>query len=132
MVGKSPFRPFDHKEHVVSVSLETLRNELRTFVHEREWEVFQTPKNLAMAMIVEAAELVEHFQWLTPEQSARLGSASREKAALEMADILIYLTRLADVLEIDLLDAVQRKMQINATKYPVEKAKGKAAKYHEL
>lgn len=113
-------------------TLTNLRDQLRVFAREREWEPFHTPKNLAMALIVEAAELVEHFQWLTPEQSARLEAKTREEVEQELADIQIYLTRLADVLGIDLMDAAFRKLQLNAQKYPVEKARGRATKYKEL
>jgi len=109
-------------------SLDTLRDELRSFATARDWEQFHTPKNLAMALIVEAAELVEHFQWLTPEQSRQLDEPKLEQVRQECADILIYLTRLADVLGVDLLDAAYAKMAINAVKYPVEQARGNAAK----
>ncbi len=112
-------------------TLITLRDELREFAREREWEPFHTPKNLAMALIVEAAELVEHFQWLSPEQSAALDEKALDEVAQEMADIQIYLARLADVLGVDLMDAAYRKLTINAEKYPVEKATGSAAKYHQ-
>ncbi len=110
-------------------TLTTLRDELRNFAQERDWEPFHTPKNLAMALIVEAAELVEHFQWLSPEQSATLDEKKREEVAQELADIQIYLARLADVLGVDLMEAAYRKLAINATKYPVETAQGSAAKY---
>lgn len=109
-------------------SLDVLREELRGFAAAREWEQFHTPKNLSMALIVEAAELVEHFQWLTPQQSGELDAAKLEEVRQECADILIYLTRLADVLGIDLLDAAFAKMALNAVRYPVEKARGSAAK----
>ncbi len=108
-----------------------LRDKVRAFAREREWEPFHTPKNLAMALIVEAAELVEHFQWLSPEQSAALDEKTREEVAQEAADILIYLTRLADVLDIDLAQAADAKLALNARKYPVEKSRGSAAKYTE-
>lgn len=109
-------------------SLHSLRDDLRAFAAAREWEQFHTPKNLAMALIVEAAELVEHFQWLTPEQSQGLDGAKLEEVRQECADILIYLTRLADVLGVDLLEAAYAKMEINAARYPVDKARGSAAK----
>lgn len=116
----------------MSRNLTDLRDQLRAFAAAREWEPFHTPKNLAMALIVEAAELVEHFQWRTPEQSADLDAKTRDEVGQEIADILIYLTRLADVLDIDLLAAAENKLAINARKYPVEKAKGSSAKYSEL
>ncbi len=101
-------------------SLEGLRDELRRFAAARDWEQFHTPKNLAMALIVEAAELVEQFQWLTPGQSQDLAPEKQEAVRQECADILIYLTRLADVLGIDLLDATKDKLVINAAKYPAQ------------
>lgn len=99
-------------------SLEGLRDELRRFAAARDWEQFHTPKNLAMALIVEAAELVEQFQWLTPEQSQHPDAEKLEAVRQECADILIYLTRFADMLDIDLLDAARDKLVINAAKYP--------------
>lgn len=116
-------------ESAADGSLEALRDRLRNFVAERDWEQFHSPKNLAMAMIVEAAELVEHFQWLTEAQSATLQQEKRVEVEHEIADTFIYLLRLADVLGIDLISAAQRKMDINARKYPVEKAKGRNDKY---
>lgn len=112
--------------------LEQIKLELRRFAKERDWDQFHSPKNFAMALIVECAELVEHFQWLTDEQSKRLPPKTRDEAALEMADVLIYLIRLSDKLDIDLLETVKRKMVINAKKYPVEKSKGLATKYNKL
>ena len=114
------------------VSLNALRADLRRFAAERDWQQFHTPKNLAMALSVEAAELLEHFQWLTPEQSLRLGAKARRCVGEELADVLLYLTRLADVLDIDPLTAARRKLRLNARKYPVAKSKGNARKYSEL
>ena len=91
---------------------------LRDFAAERGWEQYHTPKNLASALIVEAAELLEHFQWLTLEQSQQLSPDTKTAVAHEMADVLIYLTRLADRLNIDLLAAASEKMALNAQKYP--------------
>jgi NTP pyrophosphatase (non-canonical NTP hydrolase) len=99
-------------------SLEELALELRRFAGERQWETFHSPKNLAAALIVEAAELLEHFQWLTQEQSRQLPPATKAAVAHEMADVLIYLPRMADQLQIDLLAAASEKMAINALKYP--------------
>jgi dCTP diphosphatase len=99
-------------------SLNSLRDELREFATARNWASFHTPKNLAMALIVEAAELVEQFQWLTPEESVKLSPEKHEAVRQECADILIYLTRFADMLDIDLLDAAADKLVINAKKYP--------------
>jgi len=95
-----------------------LRSLARRFVEERDWQGFQTPKNLCMAMIVEAAELVEHFQWLTPEQSRSPDTATREMVADELADVLIYLVRIADELDIDLGASALAKLRKNALKYP--------------
>jgi hypothetical protein len=110
-------------------SLTSLRDELRRFAAAREWQQFHTPKNLVMALSVEAAELMEHFQWLTAEQSTRLNARDRRAVADEIADVLLYLTRLADVLGIDPLAAARRKMNVNARKYPVRLARGNAQKY---
>lgn len=109
-------------------TLDDLAQALREFARERDWEQFHTPKNLAMALIVETAELVEHFQWLTPQQSLELNTDKLEQVRQELADNLIYLTRIADVLGIDLMDAAYRKMAINAAKYPADKSRGSAAK----
>ncbi|MCL1979468.1 MAG: nucleotide pyrophosphohydrolase [Proteobacteria bacterium] len=101
------------------VDLKELAVQLRRFAAERDWEALHTPKNLATALMVEAAELLEHFQWLTSEQSHTLPPTVRDQVALEIADVLIYLTRLADQLGIDPLEAVTDKMVLNAQKYPV-------------
>lgn len=98
--------------------LTSLRDALRDFAAARDWQPFHTPKNLAMAMIVEAAELVEHFQWLTPEQSLNLAPAQHAAVRDEVADTLIYLVELADVLGIDLIAAARDKMAKNAIKHP--------------
>jgi dCTP diphosphatase len=113
-------------------TLEDLRDVIRAFAYARDWEQFHTPKNLTMAMIVEAAELVEHFQWLTPAESARLGPEAIEEVCQEIGDVLIYLTRLADVLGIDPLQAAFDKVKSNERRYPVEKARGNNKKYDEL
>ena len=101
---------------------------LREFAQARDWEQFHSPKNLAMALIVEAAELVEHFQWMKEDQSYQLNDAQREEVALEMADIFIYLVRIAERLDIDLAEATDRKIEINEQRYPVEKSKGRAGR----
>ena len=115
-----------------SAELADLRDALRRFAAAREWEQFHTPKNLAMALAVEAAELLEHFQWLTAAQSARLDARRKRDVADEIADVLLYLTRLADVLGIDAVAAARRKIRVNARKYPVRRAKGNSRKYTEL
>lgn len=116
----------------MSNELNDIKKRLRKFAAERDWDQFHSPKNFSMAMIVECAELVEHFQWLTDEQSKQLAAETLDEVSLEMADILIYLIRLADVLEVDLLKTVNRKIALNAEKYPIEKAKGLATKYNKL
>lgn len=110
-------------------SLNNLREKINAFVKERDWDQFHTPKNLAMAMIVEAAELVEQFQWNTPEESQTLTPEKREAVSHELADTFVYLLRIAEVLEIDLIEATNQKIVLNAKKYPVEKARGKNNKY---
>jgi NTP pyrophosphatase (non-canonical NTP hydrolase) len=103
---------------------------LRTFAQDRDWEQFHTPKNLAMALSVEAAELLELFQWLTPEQSYTVTTipAEAQRVREELADILLYLVRLADILGVDLDAAVEAKLAVNARKYPVEVSRGNATK----
>lgn len=112
-------------------SLEQLRLRLREFVAERDWEQFHSPKNLAMALSVECAELVELFQWLSEEESAAPDAGRRARAAAELADILVYLVRIADRLDVDLLEAAARKLDENSRKYPAERVRGKALKYDE-
>jgi NTP pyrophosphatase (non-canonical NTP hydrolase) len=111
---------------------EELKNRLRSFAEARDWDQFHSPKNLSMALIAEAAELVEHFQWLTEEQSANLPEEKLAEVQEELADVLIYLVRTADKLDIDLFHAAQRKIDKNESKYPTDKAKGTAKKYTEL
>lgn len=112
-------------------SLLQLRLRINQFVQERDWAQFHTPKNLAMAMIVEAAELVEQFQWDTPAESQQLSPEKREAVSHELADTFVYLLRIAEVLDIDLIEATNKKIELNALKYPIEKAKGSNAKYTE-
>ena len=116
----------------MSERLEAIKIRLQEFAKERDWDQFHSPKNFSMALIVECAELVEHFQWLTDEQSKNLPAETLDEVSLEMADIMMYLIRLADKLDIDLLQAVDRKIELNAIKYPVEKSKGIATKYNKL
>ena len=112
-------------------SLEQLRDKINQFASERDWAQFHTPKNLAMAMIVEAAELVEQFQWDTPQESQQLSPKKREAVAKELADTFVYLLRIAEVLKIDLIEATNKKIELNALKYPVDKTLGSNAKYTE-
>jgi dCTP diphosphatase len=109
-----------------------LRDSLRQFAADRDWDQFHSPKNLAMALAVEAAELLERFQWMTGEDSKVLAPADLTRVREEMADVLNYLVRLADKLNVDLLEAARDKMALNAQKYPVEKARGNAKKYSDL
>jgi NTP pyrophosphatase (non-canonical NTP hydrolase) len=113
-------------------TLDALRDQLRQFASARDWEQFHSPKNLAMALAVEAAELVEKFQWLTEQQSRSLPPDMLRAAREEIADVLIYLIRISDQLGIDPIAAAEEKMIANEKKYPVDKARGTAKKYTEL
>lgn len=113
-------------------SLQQLRGKLAVFAAERDWDQFHNPKNLAMALVVEASELVEHFQWLSPAEAAALSGARKTEVAMEMADVLMFLLRLADKLEVDLIAAAGEKLELNRQKYPVEKSRGRATKYDKL
>ena len=114
----------------VGVTLEDLTRELRRFAAEREWERFHTPKNLAISLAVEVGELLEHVQWGSDEEIAESAASPEGKAAIaeELADVLIYLVRLADILDIDLLAASQSKIAANARRYPADKVRGSAEK----
>lgn len=111
--------------------LENLKLRLRQFAEERDWDQFHSPKNLSMALIAEAAELVENFQWLTEDQSASLPKDKLQEVAQELADIQIYLVRIADKLNIDLLKAADEKLTLNIKKYPADRVRGSAKKYTE-
>lgn len=113
-------------------SLRGLAQELEQFARERDWGQFHSPKNLASALIVEAAELLEHFQWLTEDQSRQLEPAQRDEVAAELADVLLYALQLSAALGVDLVAAAQAKMKANAQKYPVDLARGSSGKYDEL
>jgi NTP pyrophosphatase (non-canonical NTP hydrolase) len=110
-------------------SLDALRARVNNFVTERDWAQFHSPKNLAMAMIVEAGEVVEHFQWMTEQESRHLDAETKEQVGQELSDTLVYLLRIAEVCGIDLIEAANKKIDLNAQKYPVEKCKGSNAKY---
>lgn len=112
-------------------SLSMLRSRVNKFVEERDWAQFHSPKNLAMAMIVEAGEVVEHFQWMTEEESLNIDAETKELVGQELSDTFVYLLRIAEVCGIDLIDAANKKIDLNARKYPVEKVKGSNAKYTE-
>ena len=113
-------------------SLIRLRDALREFAAAREWEQFHSPRNLATALAVEAAELLEPFQWLTDEESRNLAPEKRAAVEHELADVLLYLVRLADKLEVDLERAAHAKIALNGEKYPVEKSRGSSRKYDEI
>ena len=111
--------------------LQDIRDTVRTFVAERDWDQFHTPKNLACALSVEVAELLEHFQWLQTGQRDELGDAKLEQVRHEMADVMVYLVRIADKLDVDLGAAVTEKMALNRAKYPADLVRGDARKYDE-
>jgi dCTP diphosphatase len=122
----------DHSARFENQSIGQLREELRRFAAERDWVQFHSPKNLAIAVSVESGELLEHFQWLTAEQSANLADSELAKVRLELADVLLYLVSLSDKLGVDLVAAAFEKLELNAKKYPIELAKGNAKKYTNL
>ena len=108
-----------------------LRDTLRAFAETRDWDQFHSPKNLSMALMVEVAELMEHFQWLTEAQSSDLAVKNKHSVSEELADTLLYLVRLSDKLDINLLEAALRKLEKNAVKYPAEQVRGSTKKYSE-
>ena len=116
------------------MDLQHYQNRIRQFANDRDWDQFHSPKNLAMALVGEVGELVELFQWRTEEESRQIdrGSDLHEQLSEELADIMIYMLRLADKGDIDLEMAVQRKMQLNEKRYPIELARGSATKYDQL
>lgn len=114
----------------VAASLDELRSALRRFAADRDWDQFHSAKNLAIALSVEAAELLEHFQWSS--DSAALEPQQHAKVREEIADVFLYLVRLADKLDIDILVAAAEKIDLNAAKYPVERARGSSKKYSDL
>jgi len=111
--------------------VDDLRSKLSAFIDERDWKQFHSPKNLAMALSVEVAEIVEHFQWLTGEQSQNLPPEKLAKVREEIGDVMIYLTELSEKLGVDPMEAAKAKLEINERKYPVDLVKGKASKYTE-
>jgi NTP pyrophosphatase (non-canonical NTP hydrolase) len=112
-------------------TLESLRDRLREFAKDRDWDQYHTPKNLSMALIAEVAELIEHFQWVSGDHSHLLEEKTLVSVQEELADILIYLVRISDKLNVDLYEAVERKIAINEKKYPADKVRGSAKKYTE-
>ncbi len=113
-------------------TIEDVQRKLEQFVNERDWQPFQSPKNLVMALTGEVGELVEHFQWLSQQQSLDMSKEQKQEVQDEMADVFIYLIRLADKLDIDLIEAADQKIIKNAIKYPVDKSKGNQIKYTKL
>jgi NTP pyrophosphatase (non-canonical NTP hydrolase) len=113
-------------------SLQHLTHQLSQFAQERDWEQFHSPKNLASALVVEAGELLEHFQWVTEKQSRELPADQRAAVSEEVADVLLYLLQLASALGIDPIQAAQSKLAANALKYPVDRARGTSKKYDQL
>ena len=111
--------------------LDEFKGRVRDFVVERDWERFHSPKNLAMALSVEASELVELFQWMTEQESGKLDPERRRRVAEELADVLWFIVRLSDRLDIDLLEAAERKLAANAAKYPADRVRGQSRKYNE-
>lgn len=116
----------------MDADIDALQARLRTFAAERDWGRFHSPKNLAASLAIESAEVLEHFQWLTDEQSGDLPGPARSAVATELADVLIYLVQLADRLQVDLVASAHAKIEQNARKYPVERARGVATKYTDL
>jgi NTP pyrophosphatase (non-canonical NTP hydrolase) len=115
----------------MSEALRALQQRLAAFAAARDWDQFHSPKNLAMALSVEAAELVEEFQWLTEEQSRSLDADRRERVRLELADVFLYLLRIADKLGVDLLQAADDKIALNEQKYPADRVRGDSRKYDD-
>lgn len=115
-----------------TTELEQIRRRIRKFRDDRDWMQFHNPKNLACSVSIEAAELLELFQWKSADESEKAARERRTEISHEIADIAIYLIELADNLGIDLIGAIKEKMTINETKYPIRKARGSAAKYSEL
>lgn len=116
---------------MAELEFDQIKEHIRQFAAERDWDQFHSPKNLSMALIVEAAEMVEHFQWLTEDQSHNLAKDKLAEVEQELADIQIYLIRLADKLQLDVLAAVEKKLALNAQKYPADKVRGSSKKYTE-
>ena len=116
----------------MSADIHALNEKLRAFAKARDWSQFHSPKNLACALAVESAELLENFQWITEEQSRHLAEPQKQAVAMEVADVLLYLLQLTDALGIDLMSAANEKLILNERKYPVERAKGSSKKYTDL
>ncbi len=115
-----------------TTTIDSLKKSVRSFVDERDWQQFRTPKNVTMALSVEAAELMEFFMWDTPQGSVQKLEEKRESVEMEVADVAAYLFYLCSNYNIDLTQAMERKTKLNAAKYPIEKSKGISAKYNDL
>ena len=113
------------------MNISKIQSQLEDFASERDWEQFHTPKNLSMALSVEASELVEIFQWLNPEESNSPNQKQIQEINSEVADIAMYLLRFCSVLGIDIEEAIEKKLEKNALKYPVNLSKGNAQKYNQ-
>jgi len=124
-------RPGCKQQEFLMEDLDQLKKRLRDFAAARDWDQFHSPKNLSMALAAEAGELLEQFQWLTEEQSKNLTTEQRQAVEEEMADVLLYLLRLADKLQVDVLDAAKKKITKNELKYPADKVRGSSKKYTE-
>ena len=118
-------------EHKPRLELDELLLALRHFAQARDWVQFQSPKNLSMAIAAEAGELLAELQWLSEAESGKLQGEKRQAVAFEMADVLMYLLRLADQLDVDILEVAAEKMALNETRYPADKVRGSAKKYSE-
>ncbi len=112
-------------------ALDEIKLKLREFAQKRDWEQFHSPKNLSMALSVEASEIVEHFQWMTEQESSELTAKRHAAVAFEMADVFIFLLRLSDILNIDLMEVTKRKVELNEKRYPIDLVKGSAKKHSE-
>lgn len=123
-----------HNDNTPLVETSRLATALETFAAERDWHQFHSPKNLVMALSGEVGELIEIFQWMSEDASKSAGShpATADKVREELADVLLYLVRLADVLGVDLNDAASKKLQLNTQKYPADKVRGSSKKYNEI
>ena len=116
---------------MTGTDIQGLQQKLTEFAKERDWEQFHSPKNIVMALNVEASELLEHFQWLTEEESSQLSEEKLQQVGTEIADVFLYLIRLSQLLNIDIMQASVDKMEENAHKYPAEKVRGSHKKYNE-
>jgi NTP pyrophosphatase (non-canonical NTP hydrolase) len=112
--------------------ISALLERIKSFADERDWQQFHSPKNISMALSVEASELLEHFQWMTEEESRNVSAEKKSQIADETADVFLYLLRICEQMDIDLLTVANKKIDKNALKYPVDKAKGNSKKYTEL